>query len=85
MLTGHAVLSMVKSRSGQLTPRCALLHSPRLKRQSGVSNGFPRLLGQKALPPEVRIGVLPSTGRLLVVEHGLDGIASVPVLGLRTF
>jgi hypothetical protein len=50
-----------------------------------VLSGFPRLPGPKALLPEVQIGVLPSTVRLLAVEHGLKGIASVPVLGLRTF
>lgn len=71
---------MAKSRSGQLIPRCALLLTPRLKRQCGVSSGFPRLLGPKALLPEVPIGVSPSTARLLAVEHGLNKIASVPAL-----
>lgn len=71
---------MAKSRSGQLIPRCALLHTPRPRRQSGVSSGSPRLLGPKALLPEVPIGVSPSTARLLAVDHGLKNIASVPAL-----
>jgi hypothetical protein len=81
-LISLAALSMARSRSGQLILRCVLLHTPRLRRQSGVSSGFPRLPGPNASLPEVPIGVSLSTARQRVVEQGLtiSHIASVPVL-----
>lgn len=82
MLTSLAAPSMARSRSGPLILRCVLLHTPRLRRQSGVSSGFPRLPGPNASLLEVPIGVSLSTARRLVVEQVLtiSHIASVPVL-----
>ena len=68
---------MGKQRSGQLTNEHVWLHTPRLRRRCGVSNGFQRREGTKGLQQEARIAAYPFIGKLQGAEADISLTFSV--------
>ena len=63
---------MGKQRSGQLTNEHVWLHTPKLRRRSGVSNGFRRREGTKDLQQQARIAASPFIGKLQGAEADMS-------------
>ena len=63
---------MGKQRFGQLINEHVWLHTPRLRRRCGVSNGFQRREGTKALQQEARIAAYPFIGKLQEAEAAIS-------------